>query len=157
MLLTLFDIRAQFAPELGLLRFQWNATSSGLARFQRSMSSVAQLVEQGDTSAVLLDLHGLPSLGLDEQVWLAANWLGRVSVKAIEQVALVIPASNTYNQMVVESLIRASRHFMRYDIQFFGNAAGALDWLVGEQSLTAQLALEQEWQLQPDAFPQLKS
>lgn len=155
MLLTLFDIRAQFAPELGLLRFQWDATPTGLFRFQRSMSSVAQLVEQGDISAVLLDLHGLPSLGLDEQLWLAANWLGRVSVRAIERVALVIPTDNMYNQMVVESLIRVGRHFMRYEIQFFSNAAGALDWLVGEQSPAAQLALEQEWHLRAEALPHL--
>ncbi|RSK43481.1 hypothetical protein [Hymenobacter perfusus] len=155
MLLTLCNIRAQFAPELGLLRFQWSAAPTGRPRFQRSMSSVAQLVEQGDVAAVILDLHGLPSLGLDEQLWLAANWLSRVSVRAIEQVALVIPTDNMYNQMVVESLIRAGRHFIHYEIQFFSNAAGALDWLVGEQNPAAQLALEQEWQPCPAALPQL--
>ena len=153
MLLTFLDIRAQFAPELGLLRFQWDADLTGRPRFQRSMSSVAQLVEQGEVTAVVLDLHGLPSLGLDEQLWLAANWLSRVSVRAIEQVALVIPTDNMYNQMVVESLIRAGRHFMHYEIQFFGNAAGALDWLVGEQDPTAQRALEQEWQQCPSRRP----
>ncbi|MDU0372703.1 hypothetical protein ACFPAF_20045 [Hymenobacter endophyticus] len=153
MLLTLSDIRAQFDPEAGLLRFQW-AASAGRRRFQRSMSSVAQLLEQGDISVVLLDLHGLPSLGLDEQLWLAANWLSRVSVRAIEQVALVIPPDTVYNQMVVESLIRAGRHFMRYEIQFFSNAAEALDWLVGEQNPAAQVALEQEWQLGPIAVPE---
>ncbi|RSK29618.1 hypothetical protein [Hymenobacter metallilatus] len=147
MLLTFCDIRAQFAPELGLFRFQWNATLVGRPRFQRSMNCVAQLVEQGDISAVMLDLHDLPSLGLDEQLWLAANWLGRVSVRAIEQVALIIPDNNSYNQMVVESLIRAGRHFMHYEIQFFANAAGALDWLVGEQNPAAQQALEQQWLL----------
>ena len=157
MLLTLFNIRAQFAPELGLLRFQWDAAPTGRPRFQRSMNSVAQLVEQGDISAVILDLHGLPSLGLDEQLWLAANWLGRVSVRAIEQVALVIPTDNMYNQMVVESLIRAGRHFMHYEIQFFSNAAGALDWLVGEQDPAAQQALEQEWQQRAATRPLLSS
>ena len=144
MLLTLHDIQAQYAPEFALLRFQWYRRTRGLMHFRRSMNAVAQLLEQNTVAAVLIDMHGLPSLGLDEQFWLAANWLGRVSVPAVRQVALILPVGSHYNQMVVESLIGAGRHFIHYDIQFFNEPAGALDWLLGHDA-QAQAEVELEW------------
>ena len=120
MLLTFHDIRAQYAPAFALLRFQWDQQATGLPRFRPSMNAIAQLVEQNTVAEILIDLHGLPSLGLDEQLWLAASWLKRVSVPAVRQVALVLPSSDgVYNQMVVESLLRVSQHFMHYDIPVF--------------------------------------
>ena len=152
MLLILHDIQAQYAAAFSLLRFQWYRQAQGLGHFQTSMNAVAQLVEQTTVAAVLIDLHGLPSLGLDEQFWLAANWLGRVSVPTVRQVALVLPDGSHYNQMVVESLIRAGRHFIHYDIQFFNEPAGALDWLLGHDA-PAQAEVEQEWAAAPIPAP----
>ncbi|MFD2784734.1 hypothetical protein [Hymenobacter rubripertinctus] len=63
----LHNIQAQYASDSFLLRFQWYRPVPGLARFQISMNAVAQLVEQHTVASVLIDLHGLPSLGLDEQ------------------------------------------------------------------------------------------
>jgi hypothetical protein len=145
MILSFHDLRAQYVLELSLLRFQWNQLVPALDRFEASMLAVAQLVEQSTVSVMLFDLHGLPSLGLDEQFWLAANWLPRVSVPALEQVAVVLPAGSLYNQMVVESLLRACRHFVHYEVQFFGETAEALDWLLHHQPV-AQQTVEQAWQ-----------
>ncbi|WP_426491576.1 hypothetical protein [Hymenobacter sp. 102] len=148
MLLTLHDIRAQFAPEYALLRFQWQPADAAFPRFQLSMSAVAQLVEYGVVRSVVLDLHDLPPLSLSDQLWLATQWLGRVSVPAVERVALVLPASNVYNNMVVESLLYAGRTFIRYEVQFFSNVAGALDWMLEYAPQGAQVVLEQEWETQ---------
>ncbi len=152
MILSFHDIRVQYVPELSLLRFQWNRLVPALARFETSMLAVAQLVEQNTVSAILLDMHGLPSLGLDEQFWMAANWLPRVSVPTVEQVAVVLPAGSLYNQMVVESLLRACRHFVHYEVQFFGETAEALDWLLHHQPAVQQ-TVEQAWQLALVAHP----
>ena len=152
MLLTLHDIQAQYAPDFALLRFQWYRQNQGLAHFRSSMNAVAQLMEQDTVTSVLIDLHGLPTLGFDEQFWLAAHWLGRVSGPALRQVALVMPAGSHYNQMVVESLLRAGQHFIHYDIQFFNEPDGALDWLL-HHNVTAQDALELEWTSAPIPVP----
>lgn len=153
MLLTLHDIRAQFAPEYALLRFQWHPTNTAFPRFQLSMNAVAQLIEQGGIRTVVLDLHGLPPLGLGDQLWLATQWLSRVSVPAVERVALVLPTNSVYNNMVVESLLYAGRAFIRYEVQFFGSVAGALDWMLEHAPQRAQLVLEQEWDAQMLALP----
>lgn len=152
MLLVLHDIQAQYAPNFSLLRFQWYRQNQGLGHFRSSMNAVAQLLEQDTVATVLLDLHGLPTLGLDEQFWLAAHWLGRASRPVIRRVALVLPASSHYNQMVVESLLRAGQHFIHYDIQFFNEPDGALDWLL-HHNVAAQDALELEWTGTPVAAP----
>lgn len=142
MLLRFTAIRAQYHPELGLLRFQWNSGRAETAKFRQSMNSVAQLMEQGTVTCTLQDLTGLPSLSLDDQLWLATSWLPRVSLPAVKQVALVLPERDVYNHMVVESLIRLAHPLLRhYDIQFFSTVSGALDWLVGD----AQDQLAAEW------------
>ncbi|UYZ63709.1 hypothetical protein [Hymenobacter weizhouensis] len=108
------------------------------------MLTIAQLLEQGAVELVLLDMNKLPSLGLEEQFWVATSWLPTVSVPVLQRVALVLPQTNMYNQMVVESVLRTGQPFIHYDIQFFTDAAGAMDWLVGQ--VPAQLAaLETEW------------
>ena len=91
MLLRFHDMQAQYTPGLRLLRFQWHSENPGLARFRVAMKQVAQLVEQGTIQAAILDLHTLPNIDLEQQLWLTASWLPRVSVPAIQQVALVYP------------------------------------------------------------------
>jgi hypothetical protein len=145
MILRLHDIRAQYEPTLHLLRFQWHPTHPGLLHFRSSMNRVAQLVEQGTVHTVVLDLHQLPNLDLEQQFWLTTNWLPRVSVPAIRQIALVLPDGNMYNQMVVESLIRVSRHFIHYDIQFFANVESALDWALGDACTPVLPRLQHDW------------
>ncbi|GGG57280.1 hypothetical protein GCM10011378_36730 [Hymenobacter glacieicola] len=116
-----------------------------MTRFQESMNSAAYLLELGVIHTAILDLHHLPNIGHDDQYWLATNWLPRISVPALQQVGVVLPSSNLYNQLVVESLIHVSQHFMHYDIQFFSAVAEALDWSVGSQQPDLQQALASEW------------
>ncbi|UPL47624.1 hypothetical protein [Hymenobacter sublimis] len=145
MLLNLSDLQVQYRSDVSLLRVQWRAPHQRMTRFQEGMNAVVYLLELGVVHTAILDLHYLPNISLDDQYWLATNWLPRISVPALQQVGVVLPSSNLYNQLVVESLIHISRHFMHYDIQFFGAAAEALDWSVGSQQPDLQLALESEW------------
>lgn len=145
MLLTLSDFRAQFCPDLSFLRMQWRARQPGMFRFQESLEAAAFLIEQGVVHHIIIDLHGLPDISLADQCWLATNWLPRVSGAALQQAALVMPPAVSYNQLVVESLLLAGRHFIHYDIQFFSSAHEALDWLIGHEHLTRQHRLELEW------------
>lgn len=145
MLLTLSDFRVQFCPDLSFIRMQWHARQPGMARFRESLEAVAFLVEQGVVQHVIIDLHGLSDISLADQCWLATSWLPRVSGAAVQQAALVMPPSVSYNQLVVESLLQAGRHFIHYDIQFFSSAAEALDWIIGHEHPARQQRLEAEW------------
>jgi len=145
MMLTLPAVRAQYLPELSFLRFQWNPQQRGLEGLREGLTTVVQLLEQGTVRTILLDMNELPSLGLEEQFWLATYWIPHVSVPSLQHVALVLPTKNMYNQMVAESLIRVGRPFIHYDIQFFTDVSSALDWLLSQQP-GASAATEAEWQ-----------
>ncbi|MBX0289111.1 hypothetical protein K3G63_01600 [Hymenobacter sp. HSC-4F20] len=145
MILSLFDFIAQYSPEVAFLRIQWRAGTHSTTRFRASLNSVACLVEQGDVRDVIIDLHELPPVSIEDQLWLATQWIPRVSVPALGQVGLVLPATDVYNQLVVESLIRTGRHFMHYDIQFFSSLPAALDWLVGQYYPAVEAELQEEW------------
>ncbi|MFD2784733.1 hypothetical protein [Hymenobacter rubripertinctus] len=75
---------------------------------------------------------------------------------AIRQLALVLPAGSHYNYMVVESLLRAGQHFIQYDVQFFNESAGALDWLLHHDA-PVQAGLEREWAATPIPLPNYRS
>lgn len=145
MILSLFDFIAQYSPEVAFLRIQWRADTLSMVRFRASLNSVAYLLEQGDIRDLIIDLHELPSISIEDQMWLITQWIPRVSVPALQQVGLVLPARDVYNQLVVESLIRMGQHFMHYDIQFFPHLPPALDWLVGQYNPGVEAELEEEW------------
>ena len=145
MLLHLHDICVQYVPEVALVRLQFRRPSATMASFQRSLQAVAQLVEQNTVAEGIIDLHGLPDLTIGQQLWVAAHWLPRIAVPAVQHAAFIIPENSLYNQMAVEALHRASRHFIHCEVQFFHNPPAALDWLLSFQDPAAQAALEQEW------------
>ena len=116
-----------------------------MASFQRSLQAVAQLVEQNTVAEGLIDLHGLPDLTIAQQLWVATHWLPRIAVPAVQHAAFIIPENGLYNQMAVEALHRAARHFIPCEVQFFHTPDAALDWLLSFQNPAAQAALEHEW------------
>lgn len=145
MLLHLHDVCLQYVPEVALVRTQFHRASADMAAFQRSMQGIAQLLEQNTVAEVLIDMHGLPDLTIAQQLWIATHWLPRVAVPAVQHAAIIIPENGLYNQMTVEMMHRAARHFISCEVQFFQTRHAALDWLLSFQDPTAQLALEQEW------------
>ena len=154
MILHLHDIQAQYAPEVALLRFQFRRHSADLSAFRTSLNAVAQLVDQNVVVEGLIDLRGLPNMSLEKQLWVATHWLRRVSMPSVRHVAFIMPISGLYNQMVIESMHRAARHFIHYEVQFFSETTSALDWLLSYQNPAAQAALEQEWAQYPINLPE---
>ena len=152
MILQLHGIQAQYVPELSFLRFQFRPSAHELTRFKTSLKAVAQLIDQNTLAEGLIDLCGLPNISLEKQLWIATSWLPRVSVASVRHVAFVMPKTGLYNQMVIESLHRAARHFIRYEVQFFSEPTSALDWLLSFQHPAAQAALELEWAQHPLAL-----
>lgn len=136
--------RVQFAEDISVLRIQWDISRHNLQGFREGMTAIAQLIKQKSIRLVLTDMNDLPSLGIEEQFWIGTSWLPQLSACRIQHVALVLPANNMYNQMVAEGLIRAGRHFINYDIQFFADAAEGLDWLLQNQVSLVEL-LDDEW------------
>lgn len=149
MILNFYAIQAQYAPELSLLRFQYCQSTAELAVNRKSLNAVAQLIEQNTITEGLIDLRGRPRISPEQQLWVATNWLPRVSVPAIRHVAFIMSSTGLYNQMAIEAMHYAARHFIRYEVQFFSEPASALDWLLSFQDPTAQARLEQEWAAHP--------
>lgn len=145
MLLRLHDIGIQYVPEVAFVRLQFHRASADMAAFRCSLQAVAQLMEQNTVAEGLVDLHGLPDLTVGQQLWVATHWLPRIGASALQHAAFILPENSLYNQMVVETLHRATRHFIRCEVQFFHDAPSALDWLLSFQNPAAQPALEQEW------------
>lgn len=149
MILNFHAIQAQYAPEVSLVRFQYCKSGTDLATNRKSLNAVAQLIEQNTISEGLIDLRGRPRISPEQQLWVATNWLPRVSVPAIRHVAFIMSKTGLYNQMVIEAMHYAARHFIRYEVQFFSEPASALDWLLSFQDPAAQARLEQEWAEHP--------
>ena len=145
MMLTFCDLQVQYIPAVSLGRFQFFRPSHTLARFKQSLDCVALLLDQRIITEGLVDMRGLATMGVEEQFWVATNWLPRVSPPPLAHVAFVMPTGNTYNQHVIEWLHRNARHYIGYEVQFFGEPCSALDWLLSFQNPAAQAAVEQEW------------
>lgn len=137
-------LRVQFIEKISLLRIQWDVNWHQLHEFRGALRAVAQMVGEQRIRQFVIDMNGLPSLSLDDQLWLGTQWLPEVSSHGAELVALVLPTTNMYNQMVVEGLIRASRHFIDYDIQFFSDPVEGLDWLISDYPEQIE-KMEGEW------------
>lgn len=136
-------LRVQYDESLGLLRYQWRDGRS-MHSFTQAMNYLAELVQTHQIKRVLVDMNELPDLGMKEQIWVGMSWFPRIAVHSVQQVAVVVPPVATYNQMVVESILRLSHHITRFDAQFFADPGSALDWLTN--SPMHMLALMAEWQ-----------
>ncbi|TGE19639.1 hypothetical protein [Hymenobacter elongatus] len=111
--------------------------------FRPALKHIVDLVQDCQVHHCLLDLHGLPDISIEDQVWLTINWLPRILRQYARQVALVLPAAHHYNQMVVEGLLKIGRPFITFEVQFFSDTHAALDWLTNSTEQVDKL--EQEW------------
>ena len=145
MMLTFCDLQVQHVPAVSLARFQFFRPAKELARFKESLNCVALLMDQRVVVEGLIDLRGMAPMSVEAQIWVAANWLPRVSPPPLAHAAFVMPAGNTYNQHVIEWLHRNARHYIGYEVQFFSDPPSALDWLLSFQDPAAQPAIEAEW------------
>lgn len=148
MLLTLHpSLQVQHDEPLSLLRMGWTGGPYSATLREAAMRFV-ELADQLSSERVLLDLNQLFDLPVYDQLWISATLLPRGLRLPVRQVVVALPESNHYNRQVLEFLLRQyqnMRHLLAYppcDIQFFGQADAALDWLTDDSPRVADLLAE---------------
>ncbi|SHI34332.1 hypothetical protein SAMN02745146_0594 [Hymenobacter daecheongensis DSM 21074] len=142
MILRVDSLYFQYDISLRLVRWQWHG-SMDLLKFQRAFEGLADFSRQHHISKWLADTSDMPLVGFEEQVWLGEQWLPQFARLGVYKIGLVLPLKQ-HNALVVEHLMFDEQHYMPSSVQFFSDAAAALDWLT--DSAPGIAALEQEWQ-----------
>ncbi|AYA38199.1 hypothetical protein D3Y59_14800 [Hymenobacter oligotrophus] len=132
-------------PALRLLYHRWRGTYNSHL-FQPAVRHIQSLLEQRNVEYWIVDLNGLPNLGLEDQFWISAEVLPQVAqLPHLRQLALVL-SSNVYNQLAAESILHLGNRHLQFEVQFFSDTASAFDWLINptlESATPAQLLAEQ--------------
>ncbi|GAB3827890.1 hypothetical protein [Hymenobacter jeollabukensis] len=123
-------------PALRLLYHRWRGQHN-MHRFRPAVEFVQHLLHQHAIESWVIDLNGLPNLGLEDQIWLSDEVLPTLApLTHLRQLALVL-SPNVYNQLAAETLLHQGQHHLRFDIQFFSDSVAALDWLINPTGLPA--------------------
>ncbi|KUG06201.1 hypothetical protein [Solirubrum puertoriconensis] len=126
-------------PALRLLYHRWRGTYNSHL-FQPAVQHVKGLLEQLSIEYWIIDLNGLPNLGLEDQFWISEEVLPRVAcLPRLRQLALVL-SPNVYNQLAVESILHLGDEHLRFDVQYFSDADSAFDWLINPTNSPATAA-----------------
>lgn len=126
-------------PALRLLYHRWRGTYNSHL-FQPAVQHVQQLLGQLRIEYWIADLNGLPNLGLEDQFLISEQVLPQVArMPHLRQLALVL-SSNVYNQLAVESILHLGNEHLRFDVQYFSDAASAFDWLINPTDAPATAA-----------------
>ncbi|MCC3155802.1 hypothetical protein LJ737_01035 [Hymenobacter sp. 15J16-1T3B] len=116
-------------PALRLLYHRWRGQHN-MHRFRPAVDYVQHALRQHAIESWVIDLNGLPNLGLDDQMWLSDEVLPALKpLTNLRQLALVL-SDNVYNQLAAESLLHQGQQHLKFDIQFFADSAAAIDWLI---------------------------
>lgn len=120
-------------PALRLLYHRWLGQHN-MHRFRPAVEHVLALLRQHAIEAWVIDLTGLPNVGLEDQIWLSDELVpGVTALSSLRQMAVVL-SDNVYNQLATEHLLHHHQHHIHCDVQFFADSAGALDWLTSPAS-----------------------
>ncbi|MBC8083557.1 MAG: hypothetical protein H7Z21_10130 [Hymenobacter sp.] len=134
-------LQIQYDPARNLMRFQWLDPVN--LQLRSALVYGRDVVVQYKPTHVLVDLHDLPHLSMQDELWMSVHWLPIIAAQSIQQVALVHGAVGyLHNQMAVEALIWLGRHLIGFQIQFFDDASAALHWLMGSDESVEQLQAE---------------
>lgn len=135
-------IRLHYDAEAQLLHYAWCGDLSSGKTLRPALEVIAQLAPQLQIRQCLLDTRFLPPISIEDQFWILHSWLPRVCLPTIECVAVIV-GERDYNLMVIESLLRAGRRFIRFDVQLFSDLDAAFDWVVdGHEEATSRLMAE---------------
>lgn len=132
-----FDSLVLFHDDaLHLLYHRWRGQHN-MHRFRPAVEYVRTLLRQHAIESWVVDLNGLPNLGLDDQIWLSDEVLPALApLGSLKQLALVL-SPNVYNQLAAETLLHHGQQHLQFDIQFFTDSTAALDWLINPTPFAA--------------------
>ena len=137
-----FKIQHEEAEQL--LRVEWVATAD-IRRLRAALDQLQQLAERLQVTHVLVGLTNLPDISPYDQIWIGTHWLPKVFKLPLQQAVLVLQPTQVYNQHAIETLIKLSRPFIKFDIHFFSQSTAGMHWLL-EDSLH-QAAILHEWEV----------
>ncbi|OON70699.1 hypothetical protein [Hymenobacter sp. CRA2] len=125
-----------YDPAFGLLYHRWRGQHN-MHRFRPAVEYLQRLVQQCAVESWVADLNGLPNIGFDEQAWLSDEVLPSIgALPHLRQMALILN-TDTYNQLAVESILHVAEQHLNFDVQFFADSVGAMDWVLNPTSQPA--------------------
>jgi hypothetical protein len=123
-------------PVLHLLYHRWQGQHN-MSRFRPAVEYILAQLRQQRIESWVIDLNGLPNVGLEDQIWLSDEVLPSIGPLAdLRQLAVVI-SPNVYNQLATENILHHGQRHLSFDVQFFTDSASALDWLMNPTSVPA--------------------
>jgi len=109
--------------------WQGYATS---AEFRAANERVLAALHNHRARRLLGDVSRFVLIGATDQTWLNDNWIPRAIDAGLRRVALVQP-TYYFNKVAVEN-VGSRLDATRLQLSFFGDMAGARDWLMGDTS-----------------------
>lgn len=123
-------------PELRLLYHRWQGQHN-MNRFRPAVEYILAQLRQQAVESWVIDMNGLPNVGLEDQIWLSDEVLPAIGPLAnLRQLAVVL-SPNVYNQLATENILHHGQGHLNFDVQFFTDSVSALDWLMNPTDLPA--------------------
>lgn len=143
------DLHLQYDAELALLRVRW--ADGHMDNFRNCAQHLLEIGQLWQPRNFLFEMDSLPDISAHDQIWLGRHWVPKVLDLPLERVVFCISNSRVYHQVTIESLLFLVRPFIRFDVQFFGDAEPALRWLTGRSARLPELLAE--WDTHQAAAP----
>ena len=148
------DFSLQFDSELSLLRIEW-AAGDDTRSLRESAAKLLALDRELAVRNLLLNMNTFPDISVYDQVWLGTHWMPGIVKLPLERVVLVNNRHRIHNQLAIDSMIGLVRPFIKFDIQFFPQAASGMRWLSDFSPLLPEMMAEWDKVFAPD--PNLRS
>lgn len=122
------DFSLQYDEELSLLRVEW-AAGDDTRNLRASATQLLRLDEELGMHNLLLNMNTFPDISVYDQVWLGVHWMPGIVKLPLQRVVLINNRHRVHNQLAIDSILALMRPFIKFDIQFFPNAASGMRWL----------------------------
>ena len=122
------DFSLQFDSELSLLRIEW-ASGDDTRDLRDSAKKLLVLDRELAVRNLLINMNTFPDISVYDQVWLGMHWMPGIVKLPLERVVIINNRHRVHNQLAIDSMIALVRPFIKFDIQFFPQAASGMRWL----------------------------
>lgn len=122
------DFSLQYDEGLSLLRVEW-AAGDDTRNLRASALQLLRLDQELGMQNLLLNMNSFPDISVYDQVWLGTHWMPGIVRLPLERVVLINNRHRIHNQLAIDSILALMRPFIKFDIQFFPNAASGMRWL----------------------------
>ena len=135
---------------------EW-AAGNDTRNLRASALELLRLDQELGMHNLLLNMSTFPDISVYDQVWLGANWMPGILKLPLQRVVLINNRHRVHNQLAIESMLALVRPFIKFDVQFFSNAASGMGWLSDCSTRLPLLLTEWAAVHAPNSEPMLKS